>query len=254
MLSDVEAAINRVVQQHPAFLDLKDEAVPNSGQYKILDAKSYVNAVVTNLVAAGDCAEADYDHPYELIHVKDSNDFSEQFDLILSSGHMRRGIGAYRQSCTPADFPVDPDPGAPPSGSGCGKPYPPQISRFNSKINGKGKEYYTLDSTAIVGPNGAYCLEIGYTDGRIFCPVRIEGSPERIACETWRVGYAKDTGRPGPTWILKTNADPAGHHCTGPASGCENHPTNQYNLWAYSGGTYVMCGQNGACGSVIVER
>jgi hypothetical protein len=254
LLADVEAAINRVVGQRPAFLDLKDEARPNTGQYRILDQKAYVAAVVANLTDAGDCAEADYDLPYEVIHAKDTNDFSESFDLVLSGGYMRRGIGMYRESCNPADFPVDPDSSAPPSGSGCGKPYPPQISRFNSKVNIKGPDYYTLDSTPIIGPNLAYCTAIGYTDGRSLCPVRMEHGPEREACETWRVGYAKDTGRPGPTWILKTNADPTGHYCTGPESGCAHDPNNAYELWAYTGGTYVMCGENGACGQVIVER
>ena len=67
--------------------------------------------------------------------------------------------------------------------------------------------------------------------------MRIEGSPERIPCETWRVGYAKDNGRAGPTW---TNAI-TGKYCTGPTSGCENHPLNQYALLVYSTGTYQVC-------------
>ena len=40
-----------------------------------------------------------------------TNDFSEDYDMLLSSGHMRRGDGAYRQTCTPATFPVDRDGG-----------------------------------------------------------------------------------------------------------------------------------------------
>jgi hypothetical protein len=248
LLGDIEAAINQVVAQHPKFLDLTSESVPNTGTYRVLDAAAYINAVVASLVAAGDCAEADHDNPYELIHVKDSNEFSEDFDLVLSSGYMRRGIGAYRQTCDPAAFPLDPDPNAPPAGSGCGKPYPPPISRITAKIHSKGKEYYTLDSTPMIGPNLAYCREIGFTDGRSICPVRPEGSPERAACEAWRVGNAKDTGRPGPTWTLN------GHYCTGPASGCQNSPDNQYQLLAYLGGTYIACAENDACGQVIVER
>ena len=41
------------------------------------------------------------------------------------------------------------------------------------------------------------------------------------------MGYAKDTGRTGPTWTFN------GNYCTGRASGCENHPTNQYELLVY---------------------
>jgi len=254
LLADLERAISQVVQQNPPFLNLKDEAVPNTGQYRVLDAKAYVNAVVAAIVANGDCAEPDYDHPNEVIHVKDTNDFSEQFDLILSSGYMRRGIGAYRQSCSPADFPVDPDPSAPPEGSGCGKPYPPPITRFNCKVNTKGKEYFTLDSTPIIGPNAAYCAAIGYTDGRALCPVRVEHSAERTACEAWRVGNAKDTGRPGPTWLFFPHGGPDSHYCTGPTSGCAHDPNNPYELWAYAGGTFTVTAENGATCSVIVER
>jgi hypothetical protein len=37
-------------------------------------------------------------------------------------------------------------------------------------------------------------------------------------------------------------------------NGCENHPNDQYALLAAKGGRYVMCGQNGACGHVDVDR
>jgi hypothetical protein len=59
---------------------------------------------------------------------------------------------------------------------------------------------------------------------------------------------ARDTGRPGPTWTLE------GHFCTGPASGCANHPDNQYQLLVYVGGTYQACAQSGVCGEVFADR
>jgi hypothetical protein len=108
--------------------------------------------------------------------------------------------------------------------------------------------YFVVDSTALVGPDAEYCASIGFTDARSFCPVRQEGSPERLACEAWSVGDAKDTGRPGPTWTRN------GEYCTGPASGCENHPKNQHQVLDYAGGEYVMCAANGVCGSVTVQR
>jgi hypothetical protein len=167
---------------------------------------------------------------------------------LNGSGHVRRN-GTYFETCTPANFPVDRG-GLPPAGSGCGYPYPQPISRMNCKLHLYGPDFYTLDSTALVGPDSGYCAQIGYTDGRALCPVRIEGSPERVPCETWRVGYAKDNGRAGPTW---TNAI-TGKYCTGPASGCENHPTNQYALLVYSTGTYQVCANSGSCCSVEVQR
>jgi hypothetical protein len=167
----------------------------------------------------------------------------------MSSGHVRRGGPAFRESCSPAAFPVEPDSAWPPSGSGCGKPYPPPIHHFNAKIWQPGREFVTFDSTPIVGPDSEYCRLVGFTDGRVYCPVRNEGSPERIACEAWRVGKAKDTGRDGPTWTLD------GELCRGVAvNGCENHTDNQYKLFAAKNGHYEMCAQDGACGELELGR
>jgi hypothetical protein len=79
--------------------------------------------------------------------------------------------------------------------------------------------------------------------------VRPEGAPDRAACEAWRVGNAKDTGRPGPTWTRST-----GSFCTGPQSGCQNSPDNQYQLWADAGDTYLVSAANGVACSVVVDR
>jgi hypothetical protein len=147
---------------------------------------------------------------------------------------------------TPTPTP-EPSP-TPPSGSGCGKPLPPEISRINAKVHIRGPRWWTLDSTPLVGPDRDYCREIGFTDGRSFCPVRPEGNPERVACEALRTGIAKDTGRPGPTWTRN------GQYCTGEATGCYNTDENQYQLWAVLGGHYEACARNGVCGSVDVDR
>jgi len=143
-----------------------------------------------------------------------------------------------------------PDPGIPPAGSGCGEPYPPELAKINVKLHIKAPEHFTLDSTPLVGPDPAYCALIGYTDGRSLCPVRMEGSPERVPCESWAAGNARDTGRAGPTWTR----EPDGTLCTGPASGCQNHSNNQYALDVYRGGTYRATGRNGAYGQVYVDR
>jgi hypothetical protein len=249
LVEQVMAAIDLVVKQKPQLFDLKDEAAPTGfGNYKVLDHEGYLNGVVANLQAAGLCAQRDPDdYNYQRIQVKRENGFSENYDVLTGASYIWHNGYSYRATCVPAAFPVDRG-DAPPAGSGCGQPYPAPIHHFNSKVHIPGGEYDLLDSTAIVGADAAYCALIGYTDGRAYCPVRMEGSPERAACETWRVGYAKDTGRSGPTWTLN------GHYCTGRDSGCDNDPYNQYALRAYVAGTYVMCGQNGACGQVVVER
>jgi hypothetical protein len=247
LIDAVFTAQDTLVQTKPQIFDKTQEAGAGTGQYLVLDREAYLDGIVSVLTATGYCAQRDPDDgAYEQIQVKNENGFSENYDVLLSTGHMRRS-GIYRETCTPASFPVDRT-DLPPAGSGCGAPYPPPISRMNGKIHLYGQDYYTLDSTAIVGPDVAYCAEIGYTDGRSLCPVRIEGSPERGPCEEWRVGYAKDTGLAGPTWTFN------GHYCTGRDSGCEHHPENTYALLVYVAGTFTVCAQTGSCYGVIVEK
>jgi len=148
---------------------------------------------------------------------------------------------------TPAPTP-EATPTPPPSASGCGNPLPPEVTRMNTKIHLRGARRWTLDTTPLVGPDGDYCRKIGFTDGRLFCPVRTEGTSDRIACETYAIGTALDTGRPGPTWYLN------GQLCTGEPSGCENHEDNQYLVYAYKGGLYKACTRDGVCGEVVADR
>jgi hypothetical protein len=242
LLNVYEDALDLLIQQKPAIFDLEDEYAPGTKAYRVKDKEAYMEGIVANVRARGLCAERDPDDgAQESIRMKLESSFSEDYDVLLSSGHMRRGLGAYRQSCTPSSFPIERAEDAPPIGSGCGRPYPPPVTRLNCKVHIKGPEYYTLDSTPIVGHDSAYCAAIGYTDGRSLCPVRPEGAPDREACEAWRVGIAQDTGRAGPTW---RKAD--GSFCTGPESGCQNHPNTQYSLWTYVGGSYTVSAANGA--------
>jgi hypothetical protein len=153
---------------------------------------------------------------------------------------------------TPAPTPT-PDPNVPPEGSACGKPYPPMITRFTVKIHLKEADSWTVDATPLVGPNGEYCLSIGFTDGRTICPLRPEGSPDRQACELWRTGNAKDTGQPGPTWTV-TFKDGTTSYCTGPQGPCDRHPAGPFSVKAFKGGLYRACSEAGACGEVDVDR
>jgi len=250
LLGEMEEAMDLLIKQKPQIFDLGEEAGPGTKAYRVLDRQAYMEGLVANLRAAGLCAERDPDDAMlETIRAKNSNDFSEEFDVLLSNGFMRRGGGAYRKTCNPSSFPVERSADAPPIGSGCGRPYPPPITRFGCKLHLKGSDHYTLDSTPQVGPDVAYCASIGFTDGRSICPVRVEGTPDRVACENWLVGRARDTGRYGPTW---TKTD--GGFCTGPASGCANHPDSQYQLFTYASGTYSVTAENGASCKVVVEQ
>jgi hypothetical protein len=143
---------------------------------------------------------------------------------------------------------ASPTPGPSDGASGCSAPLPPELSRINIKVHQRGDNHWLLDSTPIVGPDAEYCAKIGFTDGRSLCPVRMEGDPQREACELYITGRATDTGRPGPTWSFNGSA------CTGRPV-CENSPDNQYQVIAYQGGTYRACGnKNGVCGELLVDR
>ena len=241
----VLTAIDTLVQQRPQIFDKTQEAGAGTGQYLVVDKEAYLNGLVANLSAAGFCAQRDPDDfNYERIQAKNENGFSETFDVMTGAGFLRTN-GIYKETCTPASFPVDRG-DLPPAGSGCGAPYPPEINRMNCKLHLLGPDFYTLDSTALVD-GLAYCTSVGFVD-RSTCPVRPEGSPERRPCEEWRVGRAEDTGRFGPTWTVN------GKYCTGKASGCENHPENQYALLVYTSGTYRVCSQTGKCCEVTVDR
>jgi hypothetical protein len=248
LLPQVEGAIDLLVQQKPGLFDLTQDELPGWHHYKVLQPEAYLDGVVANLRAAGLCAQRDPDDGNnERIQVKSTNEYSEDFDILVSTGYMRRGTGAYRETCTPSSFPVERTADEPPLDSGCGKPFPPPVSRINCKVYLYGAQFYTLDSTPLVGPDCAYCASIGIPD-QCFCPVRRHGAADRLACENWRVGTAKDTGRPGPTW---TKED-AGY-CTGRAAGCENHPDNQYQLRVYDPGRYRVEAENGVSCTVEVK-
>ncbi|HUL76155.1 MAG TPA: hypothetical protein VL691_02745 [Vicinamibacteria bacterium] len=155
---------------------------------------------------------------------------------------------------TPDDAPIPAKPGHPGGGGGdgtggCGAPTPPALARINVKVQNQSSDRTLLDATPLVGPDAAYCRQIGYADGRSFCPVRPDGHPERVACETLLVGMATDTGRAGPTW----SAD--GKPCTGPGGGayCVNHSDNQYLAFAFGAGVFRACAESGLCGEITLH-
>lgn len=79
----MNAAIDRVLDEHPEFF---------AGG---INVGAYMDDVVENLRRAGFCALNDG----EEIAVKNSNDFSEQYDIISSGGNVLR---AYMATCRPA--------------------------------------------------------------------------------------------------------------------------------------------------------
>ena len=98
LLDYVETAITNVTDKHPQLFDFNDKKCNNC--YYVKDIDSYVSYVVKELGKMGLCALWDG----EEIALKESNNYSEQYDIILSSGHIRRGPGCYRGVCRPSWF------------------------------------------------------------------------------------------------------------------------------------------------------
>jgi len=101
--ADVDAAITLLTQQRPEIFDLTQQV--GEGGFKVLMPDEYYAGVIKNLEAKDFCAG------YDLVElqVKNSSSFSEQYDIMLASGHVRRGAGAYRATCSPPSFPLDPE-------------------------------------------------------------------------------------------------------------------------------------------------
>jgi hypothetical protein len=98
-LEEVDAAINRVVERRPELFNFND--VRGAGGFKVRgDGEEYHQEVIVELRRAGYCAVKDHNE----IGVKIDNSLNDQFHIMLSSGHVRRGTASYRTTCRPAWF------------------------------------------------------------------------------------------------------------------------------------------------------
>lgn len=98
LLAEVEAALDAVTERFPGLFDFNDTRCSNC--YLVRDPSRYIDEVIKQLSRQGVCASGGL----EELGIKSSNDFSEQYDILLASDHMRRGAGSYRGVCRPATF------------------------------------------------------------------------------------------------------------------------------------------------------
>jgi hypothetical protein len=103
LLAPVQAAIDALVAHRPELFNKQEDA--GGRQYRVLDPDAYLDGIVSELAAAGLCAERTLD--LERVLVKSTNGFSEEWDVITSSRYIRRGTSGYRSTCSPAAFPLD---------------------------------------------------------------------------------------------------------------------------------------------------
>ena len=230
-------------------MDVTSQKPPNTDQYKVLDEEAFLDTIVDNLRRQLLCAERDGDDLGSMrIVAKNSNDFSETFD-VLDNGYIRRRQAAYVTTCTPAAFPIDrTSADVPPAGSGCGRPYPPPSAASTARSHCAPTSTTPLTRRRTWGRTSTTATRSGSSARRSARSVARAG---RIAspCENWRVGRAKDTGRYGPTW---TNEK--GELCTGTATNCSNSPENQYQVRVYRSGKVHASAENGAECLLQVDR
>jgi hypothetical protein len=98
----VDRAIDQLIRQQPGIFNLGDVAGERS--YRVTDTDAYYQGLTAVLGAGGLCAQMDATKSY--LQVKGSNDFSEDYEVLTSKGFTPLGVWIYRDTCTPASFPV----------------------------------------------------------------------------------------------------------------------------------------------------
>lgn len=97
---EVNAAIDGVIQNHPAWFDTSQGAACCP---LVLEYDLYVQQVAADLAAYGLCAIQDPNAGDEM-PVKRNNECAEQYDILTSQGFVRRPPGGFNGTCIPAWF------------------------------------------------------------------------------------------------------------------------------------------------------
>lgn len=143
-----------------------------------------------------------------------------------------------------------------PSGLVC-SPTPPPLYGMPIKVHAGTPDRAVIDSKPIVINVDNYCERATGIGGK-YCETRLEGDPQRVACDYLAVGKASDTGRWGPRWYFN------GQPCDGPnAASCLNHPTEQFLAIGKANGRFEACAADDVpvwpdggsrCGLCILEN
>ncbi len=96
-MDEVQAAVRRVIADHPEYFDTSTGC-----EVVIVDAAVYQQAVVDVLNSRGDvCGYADTNSVEEVV-VRTNTTYSENFDILASTGCARYGPAIYTSTCAPA--------------------------------------------------------------------------------------------------------------------------------------------------------
>ena len=97
-VDEVLASITAVIDAHPTWFSTDNEY----GCHMILEIDPFLDGVITELTGRGLCAVRDPNAPYEEVTAKHDPAFSENFDIVASTGCARRSTGIYTGYCAPA--------------------------------------------------------------------------------------------------------------------------------------------------------
>jgi hypothetical protein len=97
-LDKMLAAIDQVEKDKPELFDFNDRS--QQGWPRVNDMQAYYRAIIEIFSAQGFCGRFDG----EEIAVKQTNEFTEHFDVNYQDKYVRRGPGIYRGACYPAAF------------------------------------------------------------------------------------------------------------------------------------------------------
>jgi len=98
---EVNAAIDRLAERHPEYFDTSVNQ--GTGEWRVLRPREYLDGVVAELERVRFCAETDQ---VSDVALKNGSEFSETYEVLLPTGHVRRGNRAYQETCSPPSFPV----------------------------------------------------------------------------------------------------------------------------------------------------
>jgi hypothetical protein len=103
-LADVESAIATLQSQKPHLFDFTQST--GGRRFRVLDANAYYLGVIDILELRGFCTlNDDTGTGHRELGVKrDTNAFSDQYNILVSNGFVRDGEGSYRATCYPAWF------------------------------------------------------------------------------------------------------------------------------------------------------
>ena len=155
--------------------------------------------------------------------------------------------------------PTTPTPGIVlPPGMVC-SPTPPPLYGFKVSVFDDSSSRIILDSKPLVMNVDNYCDRVGIGSGK-FCDTRLEGDPQRTACDWLMTGISPATGRWGPTWTW--NGKPCGTNLSDETfTSCANHQDNQFMAIAKAPGKYVACAssdvpvspEGSLCGEITIK-